>query len=131
MPIENRVDDGVDGGRHVAQPQTRVDDAVWHVASWTRGKQYVEHEERRPAQHESEEDQPQHLGRLLLGEDGVNGRRMSFPAGRKEPQVERRVAKRRLRPLVATSDVAREVQLRLRGARPQARRRAAGINGRE
>ena len=52
--IEDGVDDRVDGGRHVAQPQAQryqtVGDAI--AARRADGHQCVQQEERRPAQHE-------------------------------------------------------------------------------
>lgn len=60
-PVEDGVDDRVDGGRDVAQPQTDADDPVRDVHVGPCREQDVQHEERRPAEDEREEHQPQDL----------------------------------------------------------------------
>jgi len=44
-PVEDRVDDGVDGRGDVSQPQTRVYHVVWNFAGLARCEDYVEDEE--------------------------------------------------------------------------------------
>jgi hypothetical protein len=51
---------------------------VWNVAQWTRREDYVEDEEGRPAEDESEENQAQHFGCLLFRGYGISGQRASF-----------------------------------------------------
>lgn len=83
--IEHGVDDGVDGRGDISQPQTRVHHVVRNVAVWTRCEDYVEHEERRPTQDESEENQTQHFGCLLFRGHCVGGQRASFVSSSQEP----------------------------------------------
>jgi hypothetical protein len=71
--VEDGVDDGVDAGGEVAEPQ----EEGWQ--RWagrderrTHRLQDVEHEERRPAQHERCEHQPQHRRRLVLRQPGTS-----------------------------------------------------------
>lgn len=67
--VEDRVEDGVDHGRGVAQPRGAVEDgradALLALDAAQRGHQ-VQHEEGRPQDDEREEDDAQHLGGLLL-----------------------------------------------------------------
>jgi hypothetical protein len=76
--VEDRVDDRVDCRGHISQPETRVHHVIRNVAVWTRREDYVEDEERRPTQDESEEDQTQHFGRLLFRGYCICGKRASF-----------------------------------------------------
>lgn len=71
--IEDGVDHGVDGRGDVSQPQTRVHHVVWNVAVRTRCEDYVEDEEWCPTQDESEENQTQDFGCLLLRGHCVGG----------------------------------------------------------
>lgn len=69
--VEHRVDDGVDGGADVAQPQAHHHHVLGHVAVRAGREEDVEDEEGRPAQDECEEYQAEYLGGLLLGGHGV------------------------------------------------------------
>lgn len=72
--IEYGVDDGVDRRRYVSQPESDVDYVVRHVVavrSRAEHEEYIQQEERRPAQHEGEKHQAEHLTRLLLGTHDV------------------------------------------------------------
>lgn len=62
---------------------------TWHYTSRTRRKQDIEQEERRPAQHEGEEHQPEDLGGLLLVGDRVGGERTTFFPVCEEPATKK------------------------------------------
>lgn len=85
--VEYRVDDGVDRGRHVAQPQAHLGHVVGYrtVGFRAHGEHDVQQEERRPAQHEREEYYAQHFAGLLFGPHGVGGRQTLalLPVGEK------------------------------------------------
>lgn len=59
--IEYRVDDRIDRGRHVTEPQAHGDDAIGDVPVRKRSENNVQYEEWRPAQHKGEEDNAQDL----------------------------------------------------------------------
>lgn len=69
--VEDGVEDRVDHGAGVAEPGDQVEDLAVDpvLAVGTHGRHQVQHEERRPQDHEGEEHHAQHLGRLLLQSD--------------------------------------------------------------
>lgn len=69
--VEDGVEDRIDHGAGVAEPGNQVEDLAVDpaLAVGTYGRHQVQHEERRPQNHEREEHHTQHLGRLLLQSD--------------------------------------------------------------
>lgn len=69
--VEDGVEDRVDHGAGVAEPGDQVEDLAVDpvLAIGAHGRHQVQHEERRPQDHEGEEHHAQHLGRLLLQSD--------------------------------------------------------------
>lgn len=86
--IENRINDGVDDGGGVAQPQSALDKVSRYTAVRPRayGEHDIQQEKWRPAEDEREEDQAQHLAGLLLRSHGVRHRRhvLSFIPARQK-----------------------------------------------
>ena len=64
--VENCVDDGVEGRRHVSEPHKGGDEGVGEVAGPAHCRQDVDGEERRPANDEDHKHHAQDLGGLLL-----------------------------------------------------------------
>lgn len=90
--VEYRVDDRVDRGRHVAQPEAHLGHVVGHRTVGLRAHREhdVQQEERRPAQHEREEHHAQHFARFLFGSHGVGGRQaLALLSVGQEPRNER------------------------------------------
>jgi len=65
--VERGVDDRVDYGRRVAEPQERLEDALVDVARLADAHDEVDDEERRPAGDERREHHPDDAHRLPLG----------------------------------------------------------------
>jgi len=65
--VEGGVDDRVDDGRRVAEPQERLEDSFVDVARLTDAHDEVDDEEGRPAGDERREHHPDHTHRLPLG----------------------------------------------------------------
>ena len=86
--VEDGVDDGVDRRADVAQPQANHFDVLRNLAVRTGGEDDVEDEERRPAEDEREEHQPQDFGGLLLGGDAVGRQRLALHSPRQQSATE-------------------------------------------
>lgn len=69
--VEDGVEDRVDHGAGVAEPGDQVEDLAVDatLAVGAQGRHQVQHEERRPQDHEREEHHAEDLGRLLLQPD--------------------------------------------------------------
>lgn len=78
--IEYCVYDRIDRGGDIAQPEAGVDHMLGHLAVGAGGKDDVQYEERRPAEHECEEHQPEHLGGLLLRGDSIGRQTVALGA---------------------------------------------------
>lgn len=69
--IKYSIDDGVDGGWNIAEPQADIDHMVRYVFPGIQDHHNVEDEEGGPAQDECEEHDAEDLGGLLLIGYGV------------------------------------------------------------
>jgi len=87
--VENGVDDRVDGAGQVAQPEANVYDVGRDVARGAQRQEHVQHEKRRPAEHERKENQAEHLGRLLLRRHGVGCHRCPRPAATRQESAKK------------------------------------------
>lgn len=71
--IEYCIYNGVNGRGYVAQPQAGIDHMLGYLALGTGGKDYIQYEERWPAQNECEKHQTQYFGSLLFGGNCIGG----------------------------------------------------------
>lgn len=78
--IEDCVYDRINRGGDIAQPEAGVDHMLGHLAVGAGGKDDVQYEEWRPAEHKCEEHQTKHLGGLLLSGDSIGRQAVALGA---------------------------------------------------